>query len=66
MPTYLNCPYCPAQAYPSITDRLFEKLCVETYRCPAKHWFLIQKQIAIPQVVTALDTKEAHDVQTER
>jgi hypothetical protein len=37
IPEYLNCPYCPAQAYPVVfTDGTFQG-----YACPAKHLFYI-------------------------
>ncbi len=64
MPTYLNCPYCPAQSY--ILARILNsaKVMETLYECPAHHRFVIHD--AVPQIVTALDTKEAHDVQTER
>jgi len=38
-PTYLNCPCCPAQAFP-----VWQNKTTVTYRCPAKHSFQIKKE----------------------
>lgn len=36
---YLNCPYCPAQAYPSMTVRIWKDTTLVMYQCTCKHTF---------------------------
>ena len=51
-PTYLNCPWCPAQAYLSLVgwdrcssdDGSDKMIVLAEYRCPAHHRFFIQEQ----------------------
>ena len=40
-PTHLNCPYCPAQAYPSVSLSLDGETALRKYVCPAQHKFFI-------------------------
>ena len=35
-PTHLNCPYCPAQAFPSVR-LVMDDLSMRKYVCPAQH-----------------------------
>jgi hypothetical protein len=42
MPTYLQCPFCPAQSYiKSERDSLV------LYECPAKHRFYIERELNV-------------------
>jgi len=42
---YLNCPYCPSQAFPVDTE-LFMKIGMglELYRCVSKHEFYVKSE----------------------
>jgi len=40
-PTHLNCPFCPAQAYPSVRLVMEDHLSMRKYICPAQHKFFI-------------------------
>lgn len=39
-PTHLTCPYCPAQATPTVTRGAVERKAVRQYMCPQFHLFL--------------------------
>lgn len=39
-PTHLNCPWCPAQAYPLMPKE--NKGDHTVYQCPARHQFMIR------------------------
>ena len=42
-PTHFNCPYCPAQAFPSVR-LVMDDLSMRKYVCPAHHSFYIEKE----------------------
>jgi hypothetical protein len=39
-PTHLNCPWCPAQAFPGVL-LVMDDLHLRKYVCPAQHAFFI-------------------------
>lgn len=43
-PTYLNCPFCPAQSFPTPRNKSHKDTDTCLYQCPARHAFLISEQ----------------------
>lgn len=42
--TYLNCPFCPAQAYPQPTENMLKVgWGIQKFQCPARHVFFVEE-----------------------
>jgi hypothetical protein len=42
--SYLNCPMCPAQAFPVPANAIGKAFGLETYECISKHQFYVRKE----------------------
>lgn len=40
-PTYITCPFCPAQAFPVGDPKRVENMNLLKFVCPARHTFLL-------------------------
>jgi hypothetical protein len=54
-PTHLQCPYCPAQSYPTGLERWLGTIgAVAQFSCPAKHTFYTRLETNVRTSASAL------------